>query len=114
MVNATLAFHEAIRAKQAKLKKAAIRIAFFSSIPPDATRDAIAFGASVAPFTKIVPKTKKVVTWRGGFPASLFKNSPNDNPDISGNIAIVIFPLSTGSPAATSYFNISGIGKDYA
>jgi hypothetical protein len=60
-----------------KLKTAAINIALRTSIERVETHVAMAFGASVQPFTKMTPSVSAVVTQKTGF-ASWFKKSASD------------------------------------
>ena len=78
MVKATVELQAVIKASPAKLKKAAIRTAFFNSIPPDATKDAIAFGASVHPFTSMTPSVRRVIICRDGVFDNMVMNSPKN------------------------------------
>ena len=67
IVAATEAFIDVITKTPRKLKIAAIMIAFLTPIALVETQVAIAFGASVHPFTRITPNVKTVETSSIGF-----------------------------------------------
>jgi hypothetical protein len=67
MVEATLAFTMVINKTPKKLQMAAMMIAFRTPIDLVDTQVAIAFGASVQPFTSTTPRVKRTVMRSGIF-----------------------------------------------
>jgi hypothetical protein len=77
IVWATVAFNTVMISTPKKLKTAAIHIALRTSIDRVETQVAMAFGASVQPFTKITPNVSTVVAKKTGF-VNWLEKSPNE------------------------------------
>lgn len=77
IVWATVALMDVITNTPRKLNTAAIRMAFFGAMDRVDTHVAIAFGASVQPFTKITPKVNTTMIKRIGFVWMLSIKSEN-------------------------------------
>ena len=78
MVDATALFSCVMIKTPKKLNAALIKIAPRTLRQRVVTQVAIAFGASVQPFTKITPSVKRTIMQRMGFPAISCQKYEND------------------------------------
>jgi len=96
---------------------AAITIAFLGSIDRVDTQVAMAFGASVHPFTKITPRVKTTMMSSAGFPAMLLIKSDKvivillRIPLFSLHDQTFLFDRHTGVFLPYSFYTISSLNR---
>ena len=74
IVSATAVEMNVMPMRPMKLQMTLIMMAESMSMERVPTTSAMAFAASVAPFTKMVPRTRRITSARNGFDASSSKN----------------------------------------